>query len=326
MLKWVGRIFYVLFLFFLVSFLGNGSGLVQQSYYEKQVLGKINEPLVAVENFASMGSGYLQRKPVNGRVVGDDALAYEVITKNDKKLNLELLMYPLAVGNTETNDTGMFLTIDFKDEDINLEDYGLTSVSVVFYTEYKGASIVIDEHTEGSAYFSVYPTRPIISISNSQLINEPYTSENGYEVVGIQLFAYYLDSDQNVERYALLNLGKVSKDTSYDKTVIDDNFLITSDAFDISNVIGMSQEELTAAGIFHQSADFSAFNYWYWYTALIYFLFAALIPFFLFFRKPLMAKLAKRKLEKNNEKETKERIETLKKEALEKKNNASKDL
>ena len=319
MLKWVGRIFYVLFLFFLLSFLGNGSGLVQQSFYEKEVLGKTSEPLVAVQNFASMGGGYLQNNPVTGRLTGENSLSYEVSTLEDKTFNVDLLIYPLAVGLPDNNDSGIFLTIDFKDQNIKLEDYGINFISVVFYSEYEGTSIVMDENTSGNPYFSIHPSRPIISISNSQIINQEYNKEKPFDVVGIQLFAYYTDTDNKLSRYSLLDLGNVTKDSNNEKVVKDTNFLIESTSLDITNVLGKTDEELVQLGIFHANADFKPYHYWYWYTGGIYFLFIVVIPFLLFFRKPMMANLEKKKLEKASKKETEQRIENLKKEAEKKK-------
>ena len=319
MLKWVGRIFYVLFLFFLLSFLGNGSGLVQQSFYEKEVLGKINDPLVAIQNFASMGGGYLQNKPVTGRLNEDKSLSYEVTTLDDKKFSIDLLMYPLAVGLPDNNDSGIFLTLDFSDENMKLENYGINFISVVFYSQYEDSSIILDENTSGNPYFSIHPSRPIISISNSQIINQDYDKEKPYDIVGMQLFAYYTNEENKLSRYSLLDLGSVTKEANNPNVVTDDDFLIHSTSFDITDVLGKTDSELAELDIFHAKADFKPYHYWYWYTGGIYFLFIVVIPFLLFFRKPMMANLEKKKLEKASKKETEQRIENLKKEAEKKK-------
>ncbi|CCV63765.1 conserved hypothetical protein [Alteracholeplasma palmae J233] len=305
MFKWVGRIFYVIFALLFVLVIGNGSGLVQQSYYNNEVLKKIHTTKDAVKNFSSLGNGYLQLEPVFNESYTDLSTKHPTNTKID----FDLSIYPLVVTQESNgkidSESGFFFVFLLPEGKSLLDDYGIKSIGIVI----ESTKVSLDEKVAGTPYLQLNDTKPILTISNAEFRKTDEDKDLDFSITGLQVFAY---TDNN-QRYSLLNLGQTTKESNNDNVMIVPSFELTKAQLDVTDkVVNKSPEELAQNGIYHEKADLSPYYSWYWYVGLIYIVIIIIIPFFLFFRKQTFAYIRRVKQERQNKKDVEKKIEHLK--------------
>ncbi len=324
MLKWVGRILYVVFVFIIISTIELGSGGVQGlqrgDYAVDYVIPSKDDngdydPHKALARFtAAIDIYYSNQAIASFSSVGDATVddQYEV--------GFELYPFVSLMKHSEINiwfDGFFFILTDYNEDAIN---YRIEVSAVNNSIEDAELITLTNDDLSRSGMIYLLPddfflnSRPalVTYIENSSFYGKDKDAKTAtsfeYDIVSISMYATFLKNEEGETEekfiYRITDHSESFAGTPIkeDTTQLD----VKAEDYNLSKLIGAgapSDEEVETYSLVttYHPADFSKYVYWYWiiyggYTVLI-----LVIPYFWFFHRRVMAKFRSKKELKEKE-------------------------
>jgi hypothetical protein len=295
MLKWVGRVLYIVLILYLTyQVYGFAYFAKLQSYYEEVVLETMDEDLAYLEGMVTlMGLDYVQRAPLYTyeNLTGDYQLKVAVhaigATVEDELIDGFLIF----VNNLSITEDGAAIVNPAIKITVGLSDESL----------YDGETYI----SEGSRYynpdnpFSYYNVPVLLLFETENFLKIP-DSETIATVESISVTHISQNPDNNGEDGFSTQPMFIANTSQIDEAVHGDNkdtLILDPEGYRLSDDFAdgyPTQTELEAYDLSAEKGDMSGYNGVIFRTMSIYLLFVIVISYFLFFHKSVRERMRMR--------------------------------
>ncbi len=327
MLKWIGRILYIIFVTLIVFTIEIGSGgipgLQRGDYAAEHIIPAKDsngnyDPLLALAHYtAAMGIYYSNNSIATFSSIGENNV--------EEKYQVSFEIYPLVTlisdeKKTIWNDGIIIVLKDFNDKAVS---YRVEARATNTLNSSKVISSIIKDQ-DGNEYPNTIMVNPDDFFQNSRPALTTYipnsyfytneTEEDKktltkfeYDYVSISIYATFAKDDGETEEVFVYRVTDGSQSFGGNPKFEDSAILdLNADDFNFSKFItGKTPTDAEAATyglvMTYHPVDLSAYNYWYWIIYTGYFILIIVIPYFWFFHRKVMAKIRQKQILKEKE-------------------------
>lgn len=320
MLKWIGRILYVIIVFLFTTTVGIGEGIVLSEYYEKVVLQESNDFDRTVSTYLGMDYSYYGKESLLDNQIVVDA------TRDEINVKFGLQIYPLGSLRTNVEDNLIFDGLVFYMDGISSsENFILSHFTYQFKVKNTITNEISDLYVVDNSYVYIVvpPSNETISgipkglmfvtEANMKSIDPKKPEKAEYEILTMDIFGHGYLKDDETKKDQNIHLYKGYKDghTGDGNPVeLNNNFVLNREDYMLSAITNLTElptaEDLVTYNIGFVEANYSPYFYWYWVIGFLYIGLLLVIPYFWFFhvkvmenhraRKKVKLQAAKRKL------------------------------
>lgn len=302
MLKWVGRLLYVVIVFLFISTVGLGDGIVLSEYYENVVLEESNTVEETISTYLGMDHSYYQKESLL------DSPVTATSNKNEIEVGFSLDIYPLGSSKTNIGDNVVFDGLVLSMSNItNSDNFHLSHFSIQLQVRNGITGDISDIYLADDNYY-VYA---IIPPSNSEIKGTPkgiaFITEVSmknvdpkqpaiaeYEILTMAIFAHghLLEDETMKDQNIHVFTGYKDGHSIGNPAVVDNNFVLDRDEYLLSEITGITdvptESEINTYNLGYITPDYSPYNYWYWVIGFMYFALIIIIPYFWFVHHKVM--------------------------------------
>ncbi|WP_025725535.1 hypothetical protein [Acholeplasma granularum] len=328
-MKWIGRIFYFIFVLLILGFvevtLMGVTGMMRSEYASTHIIDamKNNESYTTFEGLDRYNAALETYYSKDQIKTSTDQLYYDTTnnTEIDAKYQVKLGIYPfislIKDPNVDIYYDGFYIVLESYSEDALYYSIEVTAYNV---NDPEKTKVVLNgKDTEGNEvnapYLNIY-TSPDGFISNQRvplttyLFNPHFYTDaqktlegtNEYHILAVDLYAHF---DQETEPAFIYRITDGTETYQGSPMVLDETLNITPESYNFSKLLdGMTPTQENNPYnlvLTYHPADFSQFTYFYFIVYGIYALLIVIIPYFWFFHKRVMKAIRNKKDGGNND-------------------------
>ncbi len=292
MLKWVGRILYLVFIFFLFMIVADGYPFVELAYGLDYIEPAEDYQEAIARQVGLWGIYYSDEK------IGNQSYS-NVDEAIDDAYKITFSLYPLIVPHStfpESNiyNDGFIISFEHFSEDVN----GYTLELVVHRPDTNVEKVVRIVLGENITKYVVFASTALLANyrDNPDDSGETTLGVGTFDVLAIYVYAHIPNVEGKVPLYMTEQNGANRTMPSGLISPKDTNLILNHSDYSFSSIL-MADGEITADEIESYSIvdtylnpDLSEYNHIYWIVSGVYLLLIIVIPYFWFFHKKVMAK------------------------------------
>ncbi len=332
MLKWIGRILYVVFIFIIISTVELGSGGVQGlqrgDYAVAHVVSAKDDdgnydPHKALAHFTSAINIYY-----SNQVIGSFTTVGDATLDDQYEVGFELYPFVSLMKHSEIDiwfDGFFFVLTDYNEDAVNYR----VEISAVNTSVEDGDRIILtnDDLTRAGMIYLMpddffQNSRPalVTYIENSSFYQKDPDKETAtsfeYDIVSISMYVTLPTEVEGETKETYIYRITDQSEAFAGSPLVEDAAILDLKAedYNLSKLIGVgtpTDEEVTQYNLVdtYHPADFSPYVYWYFIIYGGYFVLIIVIPYFWFFHRRVMAKIRAKKDLKNKEDIANQRVQ-----------------
>lgn len=327
MLKWIGRILYVVFVLLVIGFVeftaGGIVGMQRSEYARVNIIDRADndEDYTVFDGLdyfnAAIGTYYSNVSIKNT----NDENHYDTTAESiDNLYKIKLGIYPfistLKDPNVDIWYDGFYIVVEDYHEDVLFYSFDIIATHV---NDPENKKITLTKDPSGERddrFLYIYPTTdgfirnervPLTTyLYNTMFYNADQNELGGifeYNIISISVFAHVETETDPVFIYRMTD---GSENYVGSPLVLHETLNLTASTFNISKQLenlAPTQNDIDTFNIVttYHPADFSPYNHFYYIVYSIYFLLVIVVPYFWFFHKKVMTKINKNKPQKETE-------------------------